>query len=100
MFGLIYIFLSRFTTANAESDYPVQVKLRQDLYFQASVKSKDKRLSVLAEHCYATPYQNRIRTTKYNLIRNGSVLPLEFVSMRNFSLDVLVSNRSKTYACE
>lgn len=63
----------RFKTAYTESDYPVQVKLRQDLYFQVSVKSKDKRLSVLAENCYATPTQDHLQAVKYHLIKDGLV---------------------------
>ena len=55
----------------------MQVKLRQDLYFQASVKSKDKRLSVLAEKCYATPSQDRVHATKYYLIKDGLVVRLK-----------------------
>ena len=65
------IIFVRFTSAYTQSDFPVQVKLRQDLYFQASVKSKDKHLSVLAENCYATPSQDRQHVTKYHLIKDG-----------------------------
>lgn len=54
-------------------DYPVEVKLRQNLSFQASVKSKDKALSVLAENCYSTPSQDKKDNTKYYLIVNGLV---------------------------
>ena len=61
----------RFTQAYTQSDYPVQVKLRQELYFQAYVVSKDKSLSVLAENCYATPSQDRKQATKYYLIKDG-----------------------------
>ncbi|CAH3124730.1 unnamed protein product [Pocillopora meandrina] len=60
-------FKSRYT----EKDYPVQVKLRQDLYFEASVKSKDKTLSVLGENCVATPTQDSKHATSYPLITNG-----------------------------
>jgi len=60
-------------TAYTQRDYPVEVKLRQYLYFQASVKSKDKTLSGLAENCYATPTQDRNHATKYYLIKDGLV---------------------------
>jgi len=61
----------KFVTAYTQRDYPVEVKLRQYLYFQASVKSKDKTLSSLAENCYATPAQDRNHATKYYLIKDG-----------------------------
>ena len=60
-----------FEAAYTQSDYPVEVKLRQYLFFQASVKTKDKTLSVLAENCYATPSQDREHDGKYHLIKNG-----------------------------
>ncbi|XP_073237862.1 ZP domain-containing protein-like [Porites lutea] len=60
-----------FEAAYTQSDYPVEVKLRQYLFFQASVKTKDKTLSVLAENCYATPSQDRQHDDKYHLIKEG-----------------------------
>lgn len=63
----------RFTRAYVESDFPVQVKLRQDLFFQVSVKSKDNSLSVLAENCYSTPTQDQLHAVKYHLIKDGLV---------------------------
>ena len=70
-FSFLFIrFKSRYT----EKDYPVQVKLRQDLYFEASVKSKDKTLSVLGENCVATPTQDSKHATSYPLITNGLVM--------------------------
>ena len=60
-----------FEAAYTQSDYPVEVKLRQYLFFQASVKTKDKTLSVLVENCYATPSQDRQHDDKYHLIKEG-----------------------------
>ena len=80
-FEFKFSLVIRFASAYTSSDYPVEVKLRQNLNFQASVKSKDKTLSVLAENCYATPSKDR---TKYYLIRNGLVLMLNvlvYISM-------------------
>ena len=74
-----FLLVIRFASAYTSSDYPVEVKLRQNLNFQASVKSKDKTLSVLAENCYATPSKDRTDGTKYYLIRNGLVLMLNFL---------------------
>ena len=70
-FCLFLFFVNRFATAYTQSDYPVEVKLRQYLYFQASVKSKDKTLSVLTEYCYATPSQDRNHAAKYYLIKDA-----------------------------
>ncbi|CAH3144668.1 unnamed protein product [Porites lobata] len=61
----------RFSSAYTLKDYPVEVKLRQNLYFQASVKTKDKTLSVLAENCYSTPSKNRNHNDRYYLIKDG-----------------------------
>ncbi|XP_078375733.1 ZP domain-containing protein-like [Oculina patagonica] len=84
----------KFTPAYTQSDFPVQVKLRQDLYFQASVKTKDKRLSVLAENCYATPSQDRQHATKYHLIKDGcpvdettSVIPSTRIGISRFTTE-------------
>ncbi|KAL9966948.1 hypothetical protein ACROYT_G025096 [Oculina patagonica] len=79
----------KFTTAYTESGYPVQVKLRQNLYLQASVKSKDKRLSVLAEDCYATPSQDRQHATKHHLIKGGC--PVDATTSVVLSTEVGVS---------
>lgn len=74
MYANPFLFVhTRFTTAYTQSDFPVQVKLRQNLYFQATVISQDKRLSVLAENCYATPSQDRQRADKYVLLKDGLV---------------------------
>ena len=67
------MFDIRFASAYTQRDYPVEVKLRQSLNFQVSVKSKDKILSVLAENCYATPSNERDDATKYYLIQRGYV---------------------------
>ena len=65
------MLICSFEAAYTQSDFPVEVKLRQYLFFQASVKTKDKTLSVLAENCYATPSQDREHDDKYHLIKNG-----------------------------
>ena len=88
-----FSFLStRFKSRYTEKDYPVQVKLRQDLYFEASVKSKDKTLSVLGENCVATPTQDSKHGTSYPLITNALVMlllhlseNLEFLTATGFS---------------
>ena len=67
----IYFQSIRFSSAYTPKDYPVEVKLRQNLYFQASVKTKDKTLTVLAENCYSTPSKNRNHNDRYYLIKDG-----------------------------
>ena len=67
----IYFKFIRFSSAYTPKDYPVEVKLRQHLYFQASVKTKDKTLSVLAENCYSTSSNNRNHDDKYYLFKDG-----------------------------
>ena len=69
----LIFFIIRFVSAYTPRDYPVEVKLRQNLNFQASVKSKDKALSVLAENCYSTPSQDKKDGFKYYLIVDGLV---------------------------
>ena len=68
------LYVVRFVSSYTSSDYPVEVKLRQYLHFQASVKSIDKTLSALAENCYATPSMDRNDASKYYIIKDGYVI--------------------------
>lgn len=65
---------TRFISAYTQSDFPVQAKLSQDLFFQATVTSQDKLVSVLDERFYATPSQDRQHTVKYVLLKDGLVV--------------------------
>ena len=47
------------------------------MYFEIRVDTEDDRLTILALDCYATPSQNRDSKPRYDIIRDGLVLPLE-----------------------
>ena len=44
-------FLSEYT----KKDFPVEIKLRKELFVEVSVDTEDSRLEILAEECFATP---------------------------------------------
>ncbi len=63
----------RFVSAYMNDDFPVAVVLRQLLFFEVSVTSSDKQLSIIADRCYATPTQDQRSSLKYEFIRKGYV---------------------------
>ena len=62
-----------FTRAYEEDDFPVSVVLRKLLFFEVSVTSDDKQLSIIADRCYATPTLDRRNPLKYEFISEGYV---------------------------
>ena len=62
-------FVSRYT----KDDFPVAVMLREHLFFEILVISSDKRLSIIADRCFATPTQDKKNSLKYEFIRKGYV---------------------------
>ena len=63
----------RFVSPYTKVDFPVAVVLRKLLFFEVSVTSSDKQLSIIADRCYATPTQNQKNSLKYEFIRKGYV---------------------------
>ena len=63
----------RFVSPYTKDDFPVAVVLRKLLFFEVSVKSIDKQLSIRADRCYATPTQGQKNSLKYEFIRKGYV---------------------------
>ena len=61
----------RFVSPYMKSDFPVAVVLRKRLFFEVSVTSSDKQLSVMAERCFATPTQDQKGALKYEFITKG-----------------------------
>ncbi|PFX22810.1 Oncoprotein-induced transcript 3 protein [Stylophora pistillata] len=61
----------RFVSPYTNDDFPVDVMLRKLLYFEVSVTSSDKKLSIMADRCYATPTQNGKNSLKYEFIKKG-----------------------------
>ena len=61
----------RFVSPYTRNDFPVAVVLRKLLFFEVSVTSDDKRLSIRADRCYATPTQDRMNPLKYEFIKTG-----------------------------
>ena len=63
----------RFVSPYMKSDFPVAVVLRKRLFFEVSVASSDKQLSIIADRCYATPTQDQKNAMKYKFITKGFV---------------------------
>ena len=64
----------RFVSPYMKHDFPVTVILRKRLFFEASVTSSDKQLSIIADQCFATPTQTAERNSlKYIFITKGFV---------------------------
>ena len=61
----------RFVSPYTTNDFPVAVVLRKLLFFEVSVTSNDKQLSIRADECYATPTQDRTNSLKYEFIKKG-----------------------------
>ena len=66
----------RFVSPYMNNDFPVAVVLRKLLFFEVSVTSGDKQLSITADRCYATPNKDQSNPLKYNFITNGLVKKL------------------------
>ena len=60
-----------FVSSYKKDDFPVAVVLRKRLFFEASVPSSDKQLSIAADRCYATPTQDQKNSLKYEFITKG-----------------------------
>ncbi|XP_078343446.1 ZP domain-containing protein-like [Oculina patagonica] len=83
-----------FVKPYTENDFPVVVELGTLLFFEVSVTSSDKQLSIISDRCYATPTRNRENPSKYELITNGcpSDVTVKYhlapsVSAQRFSLE-------------
>ena len=61
----------RFVSPYMKSDFPVAVVLRKLLFFEVSVESSDKQLSIIADRCFSTPTQDRKSALKYEFIEKG-----------------------------
>ncbi|KAJ7390067.1 hypothetical protein OS493_027592 [Desmophyllum pertusum] len=61
----------RFVSPYMKDDFPVAVVLRKLLFFEVSVASGDKQLSIKADRCYATPTQDQNNSLRYEFIRKG-----------------------------
>ena len=59
-----------YTNPYAPEDYPVDIKLRENLYFEASV-SADDGLELFVDTCVATPTINPYSSPQYKFIENG-----------------------------
>ena len=64
-------FFCRFTTPYKSDDFPISLKLRQSMFVQGRVDSKNKKLSILLENCFATPTANESDATKHEIISDG-----------------------------
>jgi len=84
----------RFVSPYMKDDFPVAVVLRKLLFFEVSVTSVDKQLSIIADRCFATPTQEPKNPLKYEFITKGcpNDVTLKYhsapsVSVQRFSLE-------------
>ena len=61
----------RFVSPYMKDDFPVAVVLRKFLFFEVSVASSDKQLSIIADRCFATPTREQKNPMKYEFITKG-----------------------------
>ena len=71
MFVVLFHMYFRFRNPVSPDDFPVMVYIRERLYFRVHVDTEDKRLSILALNCFATPSQDRSSRPRYVVIRDG-----------------------------
>lgn len=71
MFAVLFHMYFRFRNPVSPDDFPVMVYIRERLYFRVHVDTEDKRLSILALNCFATPSQDRSSRPRYVVIRDG-----------------------------
>ena len=62
---------NRFVSPYMKDDFPVTVMLLKRLFFEVSVPSTDKQLSITADHCFVTPTQHPTDPVKYDLSERG-----------------------------
>ncbi|XP_078343454.1 ZP domain-containing protein-like [Oculina patagonica] len=60
-----------FVNPYTNDDFPVVVELSLLLFFEVSVTSSDKQLSIISDRCYATPTRDRKNPLKYEFITKG-----------------------------
>ena len=75
----------RFVSPYMKDDFPVAVVLRKLLFFEVSVTSDDKQLSIRADRCYATPTQDLASALKYEFIKKGYVKCIWYFSLMNIN---------------
>ncbi|EDO37019.1 predicted protein [Nematostella vectensis] len=63
----------RFRSAYTWDDYPVNVHLRQRLFFEVSLETKEKDLAVFADNCCSTPTRDheQSRYLRHTFLHNG-----------------------------
>ena len=62
---------SSYSSKFSREDFPVSVSVRKRIYFQLIVETNDKKLSMMAEECFATPTQDRNNKIRYQIIKDG-----------------------------
>ena len=62
----------RFVSPYMKDDFPVAVVLGKRLFFEVSVTSSDKQLSIIADRCFATPNQNQKKPLSTSSLQKGT----------------------------
>lgn len=61
----------RYIKPYGPKDFPIPYKLRQQMYLQGKVDSKDKRLSIMFENCVAIPTPDEKNAVGLQILTNG-----------------------------
>ena len=62
-----------FENPYTKDDFSVAVGLHRRLFLEVSVATDEKKLSIRADRCYATPTQDQKNSLKYEFIKKGYV---------------------------
>ena len=69
--SIVTFFFCRFITSYGPEDFPVSLKLRQQMYVQGRVDSNDRKLSIMVGKCFATPTPDENNLKRHDLISDG-----------------------------
>ena len=72
---MLFNFVISFENPFSQKDFPVMFTIRERMYFELHVDTEDRRLTIFALDCFATPSQDRNALPRYDVIKDGYVSP-------------------------
>ena len=70
---MVFNFVFSFENPFSKKDFPVMFTIRERMYFELHVDTEDRRLTIFALDCFATPSQDRNALPRYDVIKDGYV---------------------------
>ena len=70
---MVFNFVISFENPFSQKDFPVMFTIRERMYFELHVDTEDRRLTIFALDCFATPSQDRNALPRYDVIKDGYV---------------------------